>query len=262
MTATTTRGDSSAIRFERLGDGPKRVLCLNGWFGHAGGWGPFTDSLDRDRFSYAFVDYRGYGKRRGSGGPYTMAAIADDVLSVADELGWDRFALIGHSMGGMAIQQVLAEAPARVEALVGITPVPAGGVPFDDQGWALFSSAANNPDARRTIIDLTTGNRLTATWLDAMVKQSLATSDEAAVAGYLDAWARSSIVERITGRALPVLVIAGEHDPALGADTCRATWLNHYPNATLTVIGNAGHYPMDETPVALASVIEAFLAAR
>ena len=242
-----------------LGQGAHRVLCLNGWFGHAGDWGPWTDSLDTKGFTYAFMDYRGYGRRRGSGGDYSMAEIAADALAAADELGWEDFSLIGHSMGGMAVQQVLAETPERVRALVGVCPVPASGVPFDEAGWGLFSSAAQDASARRAIIDLTTGNRLTGTWLDAMVQSSLAHSDREAFAAYLEAWARTSLAERIQGLDLPVLVIAGEHDPALGMDTCRATWLQHYPQATLQCMGNAGHYPMNETPVALASAIEAFL---
>ena len=61
------------------------------------------------------------------------------------------------------------------------------------------------------------------------------------------------------GKTLPVLVVAGENDPALGPETCKATWLQHYPNARLEVMSNAGHYPMDETPVALATVVEKFL---
>jgi pimeloyl-ACP methyl ester carboxylesterase len=245
--------------FVTLGSGPRKVLCLNGWFGHAGAWGPFTDSLDKQAFTYAFMDYRGYGRRKGSGGDYTMAQIARDALAVVDHLGWQRFSLVGHSMGGMAIQHVLADAPERVQALAAITPVPATGVPFDEAGWGLFSSAAKDAAARRTIIDITTGNRLTGTWIDALVRSSLAHSDEAAFAGYLEAWAKTSFVERIQGKPLPVLVIAGEHDPALGAATCQATWMQHYPNAQLQVMANAGHYPMDETPVALASVVERFL---
>ena len=162
-------------------------------------------------------------------------------------------------MGGLGIQQVLADAPDRVQALVGITPVPASGVPFDDAGWAFFSSAARDAAARKGIIDLTTGNRLTGVWLDAMVKSSLTHSDVEAFDAYLTAWAKTAFVERIQGRTLPVLVVAGEHDPALGPETCKATWLQHYPNARLEVMSNAGHYPMDETPVALATAIEKFL---
>ena len=242
-----------------VGSGPKKVICLNGWFGHARGWGPLMYSLDTQHFNYAFMDYRGYGARKGSGGPYTIAQIGHDVLALADHLGWQRFSLVGHSMGGLGIQQVLADAPARVQALVGITPVPASGVPFDDAGWAFFSSAARDPAARKGIIDLTTGNRLTGVWLDAMVKSSLAHSDVEAFDAYLTAWAKTNILEHVQGKTLPVLVVAGENDPALGPETCKATWLQHYPNARLDVMSNAGHYPMDETPVALATVVEKFL---
>jgi len=245
-----------------IGQGPHKVIALHGWFGHAGAWRAFTPHLDTRHFSYAFPDYRGYGRRRGSGGPYTLEGIAEDTLALADRLGWERFSLVGHSMGGIAIQQILADAPDRVQALVGVTPVPAGGVPFDEQGWALFSSAAHDAAARRAIIDLTTGNRLTSVWLDAMVAGSLDHSDVEAFEAYLTAWAKSDLRERIQGQSPPVLVVAGEHDPALGEATCRATWLRDYPQAELHVMANAGHYPMDETPIALATVIETFLRAH
>ncbi|MGS5089349.1 alpha/beta fold hydrolase [Hydrogenophaga sp. A37] len=244
-----------------IGHGPRKVICLHGWFGHARGWGPLVYHLDKEAFSYAFLDQRGHGHRKGSGGPYNIAQIAQDALALADSLGWDRFALVGHSMGGLAIQHVLADAPQRVQALVGVTPVPASGVPFDEAGWAFFSAAAKDVGTRRAIIDLTTGNRLTGVWLDRMAQGSVAHSVEAAVADYLMAWAKTTFVERIQGQTLPVLVIAGANDPALGEATCRATWLQHYPNARLEVMPNAGHYPMDETPIALATAIERFLMA-
>mgnify|MGYP001474805903 CR=1 FL=1 len=243
-----------------LGHGPHKVIALHGWFGHAHGWGPFAQHLNGQDFSYAFMDQRGYGGMRGSDGPYTVEQIALDALALADHLGWQRFSLIGHSMGGSAIQQVLAAAPRRVRALVAMTPVSAAGVPFDEPGWQLFSAAGSDPQARRTILDFTTGNRLTATWLDAMVASSQKHSDDEAVAGYLPSWAHTAFVERIQGQPLPVLVLPGEHDPALGEAACRATWLQHYPNAQLQVVANAGHYPMDETPVILATLVEKFLA--
>ena len=54
----------------------------------------------------------------------------------------------------------------------------------------------------------------------------------------------------------------GEHDPALGEAPTRATYLASYPNAQLEVLANAGHYPMFETPVAMAASMERFLAAE
>ena len=162
-------------------------------------------------------------------------------------------------MGGSSIQQVLAAAPERVRALVALTPVSAIGVPFDEQGWQLFSAAGSDVPARRAIIDFTTGNRLTGTWLDAMAASTQTKSHDEAVAGYLQSWAKTSFVDKIQGQQLPVLVLPGEHDPALGEAACRATWMQHYPNAQLEVVRNAGHYPMDETPIILATMIEKFL---
>jgi pimeloyl-ACP methyl ester carboxylesterase len=244
----------------RLGNGPRRVIALHGWFGDHRAFAPIWPYLDQARFSYAFMDYRGYGGARSVGGEHTMDEIARDTLEVADALGWQRFALIGHSMGGKAIQRVLAEAPERVEKLVGINPVPASGVPFDEQGWALFSGAADNPDNRRGIIDFSTGNRLTSVWLDQMVATSLANSTRDAFADYLEAWAHGDFHHQVQGKPLPVQVIVGAHDPALSADVMRATWLEWYPNACLEVLPDAGHYPMDECPIVLATLIERFLA--
>ncbi|PRX43414.1 pimeloyl-ACP methyl ester carboxylesterase [Prauserella shujinwangii] len=246
----------------RVGDGEHPVLALHGWFGSGAAWRPLWPHLDGDRFSYVFPDYRGYGARRDEPGEHTIAEAAADVLALADRLGFDRFSLVGHSMGGSVMQRVLADAPDRVRALVGVSPVPASGVPFDDDGWALFAGAAEDPGNRRAIIDLTTGNRLSGVWLDAMVRHSLENSDRRAFAEYLPAWARTDFHAEIEGSPVPVKVIAGEHDPALGAETLRATFAAWYPNCEVEVFGNAGHYAMDETPVALATAVEGFLGAH
>lgn len=247
--------------YQIVGRGPKKVLCLHGWFGSATGWGPWVDCLDREGHTYVFMDYRGYGASQWYKGAYTMDEIAGDALALADRLGWQSFSLLGHSMGGMAIQRVLVEAPQRVEKLVALTPVPASGVPFDEAGWAFFSSAAESREARFGIVDLTTGNRLTKTWIDQVVDGSLANATRDAFAAYLVAWAKTDFAARVVGNPVPVLVVVGENDPALSEAVMRETWLRWYPNATLEVMANAGHYPMFETPVALATSVERFLAA-
>ncbi len=245
--------------YQRVGEGGHAVIGLHGWFGSAKAWRPVWPHLDRDTFSYVFPDYRGYGARRGVAGQHTMAELAADVLEAADELSLERFSLIGHSMGGSVMQRVYADAPDRVRAMVGISPVPASGVPFDEQSWQLFSSAAAEPASRRAIIDFTTGNRLTGTWLDAMVAHSLQESDKDAFGDYLTAWGRTDFHADIEGSDIPIKVIVGEHDPALGEQTMRATFQQWYPRLDLDVFPNAGHYAIDEAPVALATVVERFL---
>jgi pimeloyl-ACP methyl ester carboxylesterase len=244
-----------------VGEGPIRILALHGWFGSAAAWKPFADVVDTDRFSYAFMDYRGYGSRMRERGKFTMDEIAHDVLDTADALGWERFDLLGHSMGGKAIQRVLAVAPERVRRLVAVTPVPASGVPFDDATWALFSSAAASPQARHDIIFNTSGARLSNHWVSKAVQHSLDNATIEAFRAYLHAWAKGDFSADVAGNPVPIKVIVGEHDPSLTAEVMRATYLQWFPNATLEVMGNAGHYPMDETPVALATSVESFLAA-
>ena len=242
-----------------VGRGPHNVLVLHGWFGDAHSFAPMEPALSGDEFTYAFIDYRGYGGMMGAAGTYTIDEIAQDTLALADHLGFDEFSLVGHSMGGMAVQRVLVQAPARVRKLVGVTPVPASGVPFDDAGWALFEGAADKRDNRYAIIDYTTGNRLSRVWIERIVEYSLAHSTRDAVAAYLTAWAKRDFSTEIAGMSLPVKVIVGEHDPALNTTVMQATFLASYPDCELEVMANAGHYPMHETPIALATSIENFL---
>jgi esterase len=247
------------IGHKTVGKGPHKVLALHGWFGDENCFDPMRDALSLDEFTYVFMAYRGYGASRQQRGVYTMKEIAADALGLVDELGWDSFSLIGHSMGGMAVQRVLADAPKRVRKLVAVTPVPASGVPFDPETWKLFDGAAKSLDNRRGIIDFSTGGRLSKAWIDFIARTSAETSTVEAFAAYLQAWAKTDFHAEIKGNPVPVKVIVGAHDQALTAEVMKATYLACYPNAELEVMANAGHYPMNETPVALATSIEAFL---
>jgi pimeloyl-ACP methyl ester carboxylesterase len=242
-----------------VGSGDHHVLALHGWFGSARGWGSLPDYLDGAAYTYVFMDLRGYGGRRQVAGDFTMEEAAADGLALADELGWDRFSVIGHSMSGQAIQHLLLQAPGRVRRLVALNPVPATGVPFDADGWALFSGAAASRDNRAAIINFSTGGRLPAVFIEHVVQHSLGNSTTEAFGGYLESWAKTDFSDQVKGNRAAVKVIVGEHDPALPAPVMEQTWMAFYPAAELEVIPNSGHYPMYETPAALAASIEEFL---
>lgn len=243
-----------------LGTGTHHVLAVHGWFGSARGWGSLPDYLDGSAYTYVFTDLRGYGDRKQVSGKFTIEEAAADAIALADELGWDRFSVIGHSMGGKAAHQVLLQAPDRVRKLVALNPVPAAGVPMDEQTWALFYGAAGEPDNRAAIIDVTTGSKLTKTFINQAVRHSLDNSTVEAFSGYLQSWARTDFSDQVVpGTDVPVKVIVGETDPALSAEVMSQTWLKYFPGAELEVLAGAGHYPMFETPVALATSVEEFL---
>lgn len=244
--------------FHRVGHGPHAVLVLHGWFGDAHAFEPIEAWLSRDRFSYVFMDYRGYGGLKEADGEYTIDEIAADTLALADALGFHTFSLVGHSMGGMAIEKIAACAPERVRALIPLAPVPCGGIAFDPDKRALFEGAADRRDHRVTIIDRSTGHRLPLSWVEWKAAYSEAHASRKAFAAYFRAWADTDFSDEVGG-GHPVKVIVGEHDPVFNQKLMTETYLRRYPLATIEVLANAGHYPMNETPLALVAVLERFL---
>ena len=247
--------------YHRVGHGPHAVIVLHGWFGDAHAFAPMEAALDGGAFSYVFMDNRGYGGMRGAAGEYSMEEVARDALALADALGFATFSVVGHSMGGMALERLALLAPLRLRKLVAVAPVPSCGVAFDGVARQLFLDASANVDARRAIIDRSTGGRLPSTWLDWKAQYSWESSDPAAFAAYFLAWSGTDFSEEVKAArvALPLLALVGEHDPRFDASLMHRTYLAWYPQARLEVLANAGHYPMNETPLALAASIEAFL---
>ena len=72
--------------------------------------------------------------------------------------------------------------------------------------------------------------------------------------------ATQGFLDQMQGNPTPMLIIIGEFDmePFTEATT-RETFLTWYPNAAMTVCRNAGHYPQQEAPVYVATVINQFL---
>lgn len=100
--------------------GARKVLALHGWLDNAASFVPIAAHL-RD-LDLVMVDLPGHGHsdHLPAGSPYTAPYAITQVLAIADALGWDRFSLLGHSMGGGIASLVAAVAPARIHALVAI----------------------------------------------------------------------------------------------------------------------------------------------
>ena len=54
--------------------------------------------MDLETFTYALIDFRGYGKSKEIEGQYTALEAVKDVLEVINSLGWDQFHLLGFAM--------------------------------------------------------------------------------------------------------------------------------------------------------------------
>ena len=252
---------SFVLPHDTHGSGTHKVIAVHGWFADRSAYAAVLPDLDRDAFTYALVDLRGYGEAKDTVGAYTTAEAAADLVELADRLGWERFSVVGHSMGGAVAQRLLALAPERLRRIAGVSPVPASGLSMPDDQWQLFADAAHRPENRRAILDITTGGRRPAAWLDRMVERSLVLSDAKAFRAWLDSWAGEDFHAEAEGATVPALAVTGALDPALSADLMRETWMRWYPRAELRELPAAGHYAMDETPLELIRTVEDFLRA-
>jgi pimeloyl-ACP methyl ester carboxylesterase len=245
--------------YVQVGHGPRKVLALSGWFGSSADWQAMVPALDTDSSTYVFFDYRGYGRSLERTGEFTFDEAACDVLALADHLDWQRFSLVGHSMGGMAMQRVLLAAPERIERMAGISPVPACGSRMDETRLAGFKTAVDDIAKRAAIIGFSTGNRLSPHWSARLADESARHSTRDAFARYLPQWATHDFSAEVAGNTTSVKLFIGEHDPTITSDLMTRTWLAWYPGATVETLSNAGHYPMYEVPVALATALENWL---
>ena len=245
-----------------LGKGPEKVIVLHGWLADYSVFEPMFPALDTEKFTYAFIDYRGYGLSKGIGGEHTITEIGQDALALADHLGWNRFHLIGHSMGGKAIQWMMAKAVARVKSGIAVTPAPACELPFEGEVLAIFGTAADSPKNRGIIFMQSTGNRHSEAWERSMIETSLSTTTRDAFANYFIAWSKTDFSSDVKGVKTPLKVMVGEHDPHLTAEFMQQTIMKWFPNAELEILRNSGHYPMLEIPINLATLCETFMGAH
>jgi pimeloyl-ACP methyl ester carboxylesterase len=99
-------------------DGKPPVLLLHGLAVFAHAWDHNAEALCND-FHIVALDQRGHGdSEHGSCADYRTEVFASDIAAIADALEWQKFSLVGQSMGGHNSMYVAATQSERVERLV------------------------------------------------------------------------------------------------------------------------------------------------
>jgi pimeloyl-ACP methyl ester carboxylesterase len=93
------------------------VIALHGWLDNAASFARLAPLLPGLRIAAVDLPGHGHSDHRPKGSSYAIWDYAHDVLQVAEQLGWQRFALLGHSMGAIVSVIVAAAAPERVSRL-------------------------------------------------------------------------------------------------------------------------------------------------
>lgn len=255
------------LEVEVRGAGPA-LICVHGFGGAKEDFADHVDALAA-RATVVLVDLRGHG---ASDGPddtaaYTLDRCAADVLAVADALGFDRFGLLGHSMGGMVVRRVALGAPGRVAGVVFVSTAagpPKGLDPaLVDLGAQL---ALEDFAALKAVLD-------EAKALGTPAYERLM-AERAGFAEYAEwKWSRLNpamwaalgpeiVRERdatgdLRDLACPALVMVGELDAAF-YDASLAL-VAAVPAGRLSIIPDAGHHPQFENPDVWLAELATFL---
>src|SRR5437588_5792235 len=90
------------------GEGGRPLLLVHGFTGAKEDFTEWLPALAERGWHAVAPDLRGHGRSSHPEAEtdYSLSAFAVDVVGLADALRWDRFVLLGHSMGGMIAQHV------------------------------------------------------------------------------------------------------------------------------------------------------------
>lgn len=101
-------------------EGPERhLLCLHGTQDNAGSFDPLIQQLPGS-WRAVVLEFAGHGlsSHLPRGCMYSMAQCTLDVIRTVRALGWDRFCLLGHSLGGLVGHRYACMFPDKVQKLV------------------------------------------------------------------------------------------------------------------------------------------------
>ena len=140
-----------AIEYETFGDGaPETILLINGLGSQMTRWpADFCERLAARGYRVIRMDNRDTGLSTWlkSGDRYTLKDMAADAMAVLDAAGVDKAHIAGVSMGGMIVQRMAIDYPARVLSLTSIMSATSGDVVATPEAMAVISHPPPNPAA-------------------------------------------------------------------------------------------------------------------
>ena len=242
--------------------GCEKVIVLHSWMDDYESWKPTIPYFNLEMYTYAFIDLRGYGKSKGAKGEYTTEEIARDIFSVADELDWKDFYLIGHSMTGMAVQKAaLLDSKKRIQKIITVTPVSSAGFPVDEKTKEFFQSIPGNGEMTSMAFGAFTSSRASSAFYKVRTERNLEAIDREAQLAYMDMWTGENFQDQMKTVDTPFLVLWGQYDHPGFQFEAQEKAFEEFQEVELKKIENSGHFPMFETPVFLAATIENFFEA-
>lgn len=250
--------------------GTPALVAVHGLRAYGRWFDPLGAAL-AERFFVVAPDLRGRNLSEwAKDGDYRLEAYVADVVALADHLGLDRFALVGHSLGGTIATSLAARHQGRVAALVLLDSSPEPGA----EGMTrIRAEVARTPPAFKgwdearaflRTIHRTASEDHIATRLQCMLKEA---GDGSLVWRIDFACAKVAlntpeqewgILQRLR---CPVQIVRGDSSDILTAETFRE-FRRRMPGVDCAEVANAGHMLLEDNPDAVVAAIADFVGRR
>lgn len=244
--------DGTDIYYERHGEAGEPLVFVHGYTGDITDWRHQIPEFSRTH-RVLVMDLRGHGRSAAPAdrSSYTIAGMAGEVEAVVAHAGFERYHLVGHSMGGFIAQEITLRHQVNVLTLT-----------LEDSGYN-FNLSRNQVVAQYYAARLTLaeqqGMEAVANLPSVGARPPHQSAERAqeekerlsrmSVDGFIGAWqaleTAPSTRDRLPDIVVPTLIICGALDPLLPASRRMAELI---PNAALEIIAEAGHSPQYERP--------------
>jgi pimeloyl-ACP methyl ester carboxylesterase len=253
ITMPVARINGIDMYFERHGDEGEPLVLVHGYTGDVTDWRFQSPEFARTH-RVLIMDHRGHGRSEAPSDrtQYSIDLMADDIEALVAETGFDRYHLLGHSMGGAVAQEIAIRSPQKLMSLT-----------LHDTGYNFTlhrSAIVQKYIAMRQKIAEEQGMAAVAAIPSPIQppphmpaerrEEEKQRMSRMSVDGFIGAWNAltgwQGTKDRIANVTVPTMVIYGDLDKGL---IPAANWLAEtIPGATLEIVPEAGHSPQYERP--------------
>jgi pimeloyl-ACP methyl ester carboxylesterase len=221
---------------------------VHGFMGGSGQWDLQCNEFSK-YFNLITVDLPGFGKNAGLDPINTIGGFADWVLETVQAQCVDKFHLLGHSMGGMIVQEMILRAPTKIDKLILYGTGACGALPGRFETIEESKRRAKADGAKQT------ARRISSTWFldrtDAPEYEACAEiaehSTPQAIEAGLDAMQVWDVRDKINTIDAQTLVLWGDGDRTYSWHQTHELWTS-IENSNLAVVPNVAHAVHLENP--------------
>lgn len=246
------------LHFSEQGSGPPLAI-LHGLFGSSRNWTSVARDLAPVSHVFA-LDLRNHGESPRTSS-HTLGDLADDLLLFLKKVGTPTI-VMGHSMGGLGTMHAAIQNPGAFRGVIIVDIAPRSYAPRHHQEFAALREDITDCKTRQEVDE-----RMARHLKDPVIRQFLQMNltrdrqDRFTWKLPIDTLEKASFIEQFelqgTFEGPALFLIGGKSDYVRPED--HAAIISHFPQASIEVLGDAGHWPHYSHPQPFLRLVLDFL---